>query len=89
MPATPAASEASRATHDLTRVRRARALVGYWDDDGFTLENPLSGRRTSVSPAIAPLLHDASCFVTPLELAARFDHVPDAAGLVERLVERD
>jgi SagB-type dehydrogenase family enzyme len=85
MPATPAASEDEDAA---PRLRRPSALVGFWADGRFALENPLTGKRTTVSPAVAQLLEELGSFRPPDEVERLLEPVA-APGLAEQLLERD
>ena len=71
------------------RIRRASCLAAYWEEDDFVLANPLTGRATTVSPAIAQLLGVLSDPVPLSELIGLLDAIADAETIVRRLVERD
>lgn len=70
------------------RFRRARSLVVYWEDGEFVVENYLSHRRTTISPAVAQLLHQLDDYRPREEILARFRSVPNVEGLFEALVEQ-
>jgi SagB-type dehydrogenase family enzyme len=71
-------------------IRRASSLVCYWEDDEFTLENPLSGRRVVVTPGIVQLLDGIRTFVDREELERDIARaLPNAGNVIDRLLEQD
>ena len=85
---TPAASEDSTSTTPVVRVRRAHAVVAYWQDGSLVLHNYLSGKQTSVSPAVLSLL---DAFETPVDLRELMSVLDRARarGVVEKLIAQD
>jgi SagB-type dehydrogenase family enzyme len=70
-------------------LRRAFCLIGYWDHDGFTLENYVSGRQTLVAPLVAQWLASLGSDTSYPEVILRLGPIPNAASLVQRLVDQD
>lgn len=71
------------------RVRRAHALVGYWETGGFVLRNYISDRRVRIEPIIARVLDRFDSY-TGRERAMRIlDGVPRAENLLEQLLAQD
>lgn len=70
------------------RFRRARSLVAYWDDGEFVLENYLSHRRTTVSPAVVQILQKLDSYRTRAEVLDRLASIPDVEDLFETLVDQ-
>jgi SagB-type dehydrogenase family enzyme len=58
------------------RYRRARHLVGYWQDDSLILHNYESGARLVVPPATAEVLDYFSDWRTAVEFRTRFGVAP-------------
>ncbi len=68
--------------------RRANSLIAYWDD-GFVIENYLSGKQTAVAGVVVHLLSALTEPCTWEALLERFSKVPRAADLVEELIAQD
>ena len=69
-------------------VRRARCLIGRWDDREFILENYLTGKQTAVSPAVVQLLDSVSKYEALTDILTRID-LPVLDELVDKLIDRE
>lgn len=70
------------------QFRRARSLVMYWEDGDLVVENYLSHTTSTVTPGIVHLLSQLDGYHTRTELRERFQSVPDADEVIDRLVEQ-
>jgi SagB-type dehydrogenase family enzyme len=70
------------------RVRRARCLIGRWEDREFILENYLTGKQTAVSPAVVQLLDSVNEYEALTDILTRID-LPVLGELVDKLIDRD
>jgi SagB-type dehydrogenase family enzyme len=71
------------------QLRRARCLIGFWEDGDFILENYLTNKRTTISPAVAQILGGADEYQSLNAFGSRWANVPDLSPLILRLLERD
>lgn len=71
------------------RIRRARCLVGFWEDGQFVLENYLTHAQTVIAPAVAGLLQALDDYLPEPKLYECLGTVPRAPELVARLIEQD
>lgn len=83
----PAASE--HVTSDRRRLRRARCLIGFWEDADFVVENYLTGRQVLVAPVVAQLLQQLDEFLTQAEVMSRLHRIPRARDVVNELVTQE
>lgn len=70
------------------RVRRAAALIAYWEHGDFVLHNYVTDKKATVSPAVLALL---ACLEAPIEADAvrRIFDDADAASVVDKLLDCD
>ena len=71
------------------KVRRAWALIGFWDGNEFILENYLSKKCTSVSPLLVRLLQETSLFTPVAELCQQLNLIPGGPALLQHLIDQD
>lgn len=71
------------------RVRRSRCLIGFWEGSEFVLENYVTGKQASISPAVAQLLSFQLDYEIVSEILRRWDFVPDAEQLLGCLLGQD
>ncbi|MGQ0570923.1 MAG: SagB/ThcOx family dehydrogenase [Armatimonadota bacterium] len=71
------------------RIRRARGLVGFWENGEFVLENYLTGRQTTVAPLVAQVLQTLDHYVAKDTLLRHFAPIPHAPQLVDQLISQD
>ncbi|WP_157246122.1 SagB/ThcOx family dehydrogenase [Nonomuraea typhae] len=70
-------------------LRRAGALAGRWQGDGFHVENYLSGRSARMSGAVVDLLDMLEQPVGFADLCDKLAHVPGVKSLIGKLVAAD
>ena len=70
------------------RLRRARALVAWWQEGEFLVENFLSGQRTAISPLVGQLLGEFESFRGRDEALRVVAEVPDGQDLLDLLLAR-
>lgn len=70
-----------------SRVRRARALVAWWEDDEVVAENFLAGTRVTISPPVAGLLARLGDPAPRAWAASLLGDAAGAAGVIDELVE--
>jgi SagB-type dehydrogenase family enzyme len=71
------------------RLRRARCLIGFWEDGEFVVENYLTRRQVLVSPVVAQLLQQLDEFSTEAEVISRLERIPRAREVVSELVVQE
>jgi SagB-type dehydrogenase family enzyme len=70
-------------------IRRARCLVGYWEDGEFLLQHYLTNARTALAPAVMSLLEGLDDYLPESAVWERHAAVPQVSTLIERLIDRD
>lgn len=71
------------------RLRRARALVGWWDGHEFALRNYLTGKVTRVAPIVTQILNAFTAYVLPSAARRELEELNDVDALLSQLVDRD
>jgi SagB-type dehydrogenase family enzyme len=71
------------------RFRRPHALIAYWENGGFVIENYLTGKQTAISPVVVSLLQDLTTSSSMPQLLESWAAIPCAQELVEELITQD
>ena len=88
-PSTGEFSPSDRHTVPQGRIRRAHALIGYWETGGFQLRNYMTDRRTRIDPIVLHVLDGFSEYTPPEDARRRLGHLPGAENLLMQFVQRD
>jgi SagB-type dehydrogenase family enzyme len=72
-----------------SRIRRARCLVAYWEENEFVLQNYLTNKLTRVVPLVAHLLEDVQNYLPKEAVIDHFGSLPYASQLIEQLLTQD
>jgi SagB-type dehydrogenase family enzyme len=71
------------------RIRRARCLVAFWDENEFVLQNYLTDKQTRVAPLVVHLLEDVQNYLPEEAVIEHFGSIPSARQLIEQLLAQD
>jgi len=71
---------------DSQTLRRATALVAFWEATDLVFKNYLAGTEVALPPELVPLLAEARDYVSRGDLLERWRAVPGAEALIDQLV---